>query len=173
MARTRYGRVGLVLALGLLACGKEKPAPVAEAAPPEKQGAARGGACETNSDCADRLGCAKDKTCQSYKTIECQASENSCRIEGRCTGEGNRCIAGSAEECKASEFCTRDGRCTVKEGRCVAASASDCETVCKRFGRCTPQEDKCMATDVKQCRESELCQGAKTCKLSNGVCIAG
>ena len=164
--------VGAMLALGLIACEQKKSDPVVQAATPEKPRVEKGGKCETNEDCADRLGCAKDKTCQTYKTIECQSHDNACKVEGRCTGEENKCVAGSAEECKASEFCKRDGRCTVKEGRCVAATAADCNDVCQKFGRCTPQDDKCMATELDQCKSAQICQGAKRCKVENGVCIA-
>lgn len=167
--------VGVGLILGLVACEEEKkPQPgVTESATPQKPRAQKGEACKENGDCADLLGCAKDKTCQTYKTIECRGRDNACQIEGRCTGDGNRCIAGSEDDCKKSRFCEQDGRCSIQEGRCVAASAADCETVCKKFGRCTPEEGKCAATSAEECRAADICQGAKTCRVSNGSCLAG
>lgn len=174
MRISKFSRVSLGLVLCLLACEEEQkaqPAPVASAVP-EKPRTPQGGPCETNSDCADRLGCAQDKTCQTYKTIECRGRGNACTREGRCTGQDNRCVAGSNADCKSSEFCEKDGRCTAQEGSCVVASAADCSTVCKKFGRCALEDGKCVAGSIKDCREADVCRGAKSCKLMKGGCIA-
>jgi hypothetical protein len=174
MGRALWGYwVAALVALAAIGCEETKP-PEAAAdpePPPQKPKTALGGKCASNEDCDDGLGCAKDSTCQTYKTIECRGREDACEREGRCSGSDRGCVATTAADCKQSKLCKNDGRCTPKDGSCVVASAEDCAALCKQDGRCTVEADKCVAASADDCKQSEVCKQYDRCHVKNGICI--
>ena len=169
------GVVALPLLSTAAACDtKSKSAtPVAsvEAPPPPKPGAPLGASCSANEDCAKGTGCADDKTCQSFKTIECRGRELTCKAEGRCTGsDKGGCVAASSAECKKARVCEEEGRCNAQDGKCVA-TASDCKSFCPLDGRCSVVDGKCAAASHADCRQSETCKQQKRCIAKRGVCV--
>ena len=130
-----------------------------------------GGTCQANPDCVSGHGCADDKTCQTYKTIECRGRGDTCKREGLCTGDGKRCVAASDADCKAAKICEKEARCTAKNGSCVIGSAEDCKPLCARLGRCTFQDNRCLADSDDDCKESEACKKYKKCKARAGTCF--
>ena len=136
----------------------------------KKPRAKEGEACTKNEDCDDRLGCAPDKTCQSYKTIECRSRDQACKREGRCKGSDQGCVAGSDEDCKRSEQCEDSGYCSAQQGKCVAAKAADCSAVCSKQGRCTIEEGECVPGSNDDCKQSEICKTQQKCVLRRGLC---
>ena len=165
-----------VLAAGAACNDKDKKAAAAAATPPPappppKPKAPAGASCASNEDCGDGMGCSPDKTCQSYKTIECRSRDSSCKHEGRCTGSDRGCIASTNAECAAAEVCGQDGRCTAQDGKCAAVSAEDCKSLCQVQGRCSIQEGKCVAASAKDCKDSEACKMYKKCIAKKGACV--
>ena len=154
------------------ACEEEKPKQDPEAEQPRKPRAEQGQPCQSNEDCADGLGCSKDKKCETYKTIDCQSREQTCKGEGRCTGRDNRCVAGSNEDCQKSTKCKTDGECSEQDGRCVAATTQDCEKLCQVHGRCTVEDGNCVAASNDDCKESAACKTADRCVAKLGRCIS-
>jgi hypothetical protein len=132
---------------------------------------ALGGACKANQDCVSGHGCADDKTCQTYKTIECRGRGDTCKREGLCTGEGKRCMAADDADCKGSKVCAQEARCTAKIGSCVIGSAEDCKALCTQFGRCTFKDNKCVAGSDDDCKASEACTKYGKCTASAGNCF--
>ena len=172
-----FKQLGVLLAvsaIALTACKKENKsaAQAALSAEPEQGTAAEGEACGKSSDCTAGLSCAKDETCQTPKTIECRGRQTACQVEGRCKGKAGRCVADSADMCKAAQICRNDGRCTPQDGKCQAVSREDCAEVCQEHGRCTPQQGKCVAGSVDECKESRACQVYERCRLVDGRCAA-
>jgi hypothetical protein len=173
-----YGAVGCALVTLSFGC-ESKPSPTAasaasepEPAPERKPGAAAGANCSANQDCGQGLGCAEDKTCQPFKTIECRGREDACKREGRCTGsDKGGCVASSDAECKKATVCEADGRCTAKDGKCVATGPESCKTFCPLDGRCSVVDDKCAAASHADCRQSETCKQQKRCIAKKGMCV--
>ncbi|MBW2453293.1 MAG: hypothetical protein JRI68_02230 [Deltaproteobacteria bacterium] len=124
------------------------------------------GKCQKNEDCVSGHGCADNKTCQTYKTIECRGRGDACKREGMCTGDGKRCVAGTDADCKASKICDKEARCTAKNGLCIIGGAEDCKPLCAKFGRCTFLDNKCVADKDDDCAESEACKKYSKCKAS-------
>lgn len=177
--RRAYGlkALGLCALLGIVSAGcddgKKAQASISavETEPLDKKPRAKEGeACSTNEDCDDRLGCAPDKTCQSYKTIECRSRDQTCKREGRCKGTDQGCIAGSDEDCKKSERCEESGYCSAEQGKCVAAKESDCSSVCTKQGRCTIENGECIPGSNDDCKQSEICKTQQKCVLRRGLC---
>jgi len=168
----RLGVLLAVSAIALAACSKEEKAAAREAASaePVRGAAAEGEVCVKTSDCVPGLSCAKDQKCQTPKTIECMARQLACQTEGRCKGKDGRCVADSAETCKASQICKNEGRCTPKDDKCQAVSKEDCTEICKEHGRCTPEEGKCIAASVDECKQSRACEVYDRCRLVDGRC---
>ena len=165
-----------VLLSAALACeSKSKtaapPQASVEAPKPAKQGAPLGGTCSANEECAAGLGCADDKSCQSFKTIDCRGRELTCKAEGRCTGSDKGCIAASSAECQKARVCQEEGRCNAQDGKCVATSAADCKGFCQLDGRCSVVDGKCAAASHADCRQSETCKQQKRCIAKRGVCV--
>ena len=156
-----------VLALSGCEDKKKKLQPAEE--PVKKKKAKEGEACRGQEDCEFGTSCADDKTCQTPKTIDCRGREQTCKIEGRCYGKNNRCVATDAD-CKKCDWCKKRGRCSARDGRCVAATDADCQGVCAKFGRCVAKDDGCIAVDDEACEASEWCQGYRFCKAEEGRC---
>ena len=136
----------------------------------KKPRAKEGAACQSNEECDDMLGCAPDKTCQTYKTIECRARDQACKREGRCHGSDKGCIAGSDADCQRSELCADSGYCSAKDGKCVAAKDSDCRAVCASQGRCTIEAGECVPGSNEDCKQAEICKTQEKCVLRRGLC---
>jgi hypothetical protein len=165
---------GAVLLTASAACEeKAKPATAepAPAPPPAKPKAPLGSSCQSNDDCGEGLGCAEDKTCQSYKTIECRGRDAACKREGRCSGSERGCTAASNADCQQAEVCAQEGRCTAQEGRCVAATTEDCKKVCELQGHCTVQDGKCLAASNADCKQSDECKSYDKCIAKKGICV--
>jgi hypothetical protein len=137
---------------------------------PAKPKVQQGQACTKNEECAERLGCGPDKTCQPFKTIECLGRDQACKKEGRCQGSDKGCIAGSNEDCKRSEACKQHGQCTANDGKCTVGSDADCADLCKEQGRCTAEEGECLAGSSDDCKNSLACSGHGKCMAKNGMC---
>jgi hypothetical protein len=163
----------VLFATALTGCEEKKqtPPPVAEAPAPRPR-LPLGSTCASNQDCGDGLGCAEDKTCQSFKTIECRAREDACKGEGRCTGSDQQgCVAGSNADCQKAKVCQDDGRCTAQEGKCAATSPEDCKNLCTMDGRCSLREGKCAAASNTDCKDSEACKQYDRCIAKKGACV--
>lgn len=165
----------LLSATSMMSAGCEEEKPTVNAAESEPEQPAKpkiqeGGACTANEECAERLGCAPDKKCRPFKTIECMGRVQACKKEGRCKGSDKGCVAGSNEDCKVAEVCKEEGRCTAKEGKCTVGSDADCATLCKEQGRCTVEDGKCIAGSNADCKESLECSGHGKCIAKNGLC---
>lgn len=151
---------------------RAQAAVTAAPAPAPKPSVPLGGACSSNQDCGSGLGCAEDKTCQKFGTIDCRGREQACKGEGRCTGsDKGGCIAASDAECKAAKVCQDEGRCRVQDGKCAATSKDDCKEFCPSDGRCSVVDGKCAAASPEDCRKSEACKQQKKCVMKLGVCM--
>jgi len=42
-----------------------------------------------------------------------------CSMQGRCTNQGDLCVASSDTECKQSSGCKKNGFCRAVDGRCM------------------------------------------------------
>jgi hypothetical protein len=163
----------LVLGGGNVGC-EQKAQPTGQTATstaPAKPKLPLGGKCAENSDCDTGLGCAKDGTCQTFKTIECRGRDQACAFEGRCSGSDKGCVAATRDDCKKSKVCENDGRCTPDEGKCVAKTSEDCQKLCKAEGRCSVEDGKCRATSNDDCKQSEACQQFDQCRARDGLCV--
>jgi len=56
------------------------------------------------------VGCKKEKQCSDLMA---------CSMQGRCTNQGELCVATSDEECKQSSGCKKLGLCRAVDGRCM------------------------------------------------------
>jgi hypothetical protein len=63
--------------------------------------------------------------------------------------------AAGSVACRASWECSVWGRCTAEGDECVAASAADCEQLCQRFGLCSPGRWGCGARTDEECQKPE------------------
>ena len=129
----------MALSFAVSGCEEKKKTTVspAETEPAEaaKPKIPEGQPCTKNEECAELLGCGPDKTCQTFKTIECLGRETACKKEGRCRGSDKGCIAGSNDDCKRAEACKEYGRCTAKDGKCTVGSDADCANLCKNLSK--------------------------------------
>lgn len=162
------------LLFALTGCEEKKQVPnvaAVEGETLEKRPRAKlGENCQVNEDCDDMLGCASDKTCQTYKTIECRNRDQTCKREGRCQGSDKGCIAGSDQDCQQSELCEDSGYCSAKDGKCVALKDADCKAVCATQGRCTIEAGECVPGSNDDCKQSEICKTQQRCVLRRGLC---
>jgi hypothetical protein len=152
-------------------CDEKKPtvnAAESEPTEPVKPKIQEGGDCTKNEECAERLGCAPDKKCRPFKTIECMSRDQACKKEGRCQGSDKGCIAGSNDDCKNAEVCKEQGRCTAKDGKCTVGSDADCAALCKEQGRCSVEEESCVAGSYDDCKKSIACSGHGKFMSKNG-----
>ena len=99
-----------------------------------------------------------------------------CKAEGKCTAdEAGKCIAGSDQDCAASDGCRVKGQCSVVDGRCQAKNDADCQKSegCSKEGKCGANEGLCSSLDTifheaceKECRSDGLCV------QKDGKCVA-
>lgn len=80
-------------------------------------------ACEADGSCSPRLGhldaSVAAAACRPTSDAACREAV-ACRDEGRCSLEGDRCVATRDEDCRAATYCTQyDGSCVAQSGRCV------------------------------------------------------
>lgn len=107
-----------------------------------------------------------------HTTDDCQWTL-ACKVAGHCTGEGNRCVAGSDNDCRKVDACKRDGKCTARGGECVAVASKDCaaSSGCTDGGRCAAVEGACVAS-AQGCKESKACREEGACGVSDARCAA-
>ena len=55
-------------------------------------------------------GCKKEEKCSDLMA---------CSMQGRCTNQGDLCVATSDAECKQSASCKKHGICRAEGGKCV------------------------------------------------------
>jgi hypothetical protein len=179
LRQRRRGHTSLIAAAivmaSIMGCEDKKPrqatiAAVESETLEKRPRAKEGEACQSNEECGDMLGCAPDKTCQTYKTIECRARDQACKREGRCKGSDSGCVAGSDEDCQRSELCADSGYCSAKDGKCVATKDADCKAVCASQGRCTIEAGECVPGTNDDCKQSEVCKAQGKCVLRRGLC---
>ncbi|MBW2458797.1 MAG: hypothetical protein JRI68_30135 [Deltaproteobacteria bacterium] len=84
--------------------------------------------CEKDTDCAGDRVCTEDKCGPpggaapgAAKPIPCWDTDG-CKTEGRCTNQGDKCVAAVPSDCAQSKVCKELDRCTSKGGECVAAT---------------------------------------------------
>jgi tRNA A-37 threonylcarbamoyl transferase component Bud32 len=104
---------------------------------------------------------------------DCQKS-TVCKMEGRCTAKGGRCIATSNADCQKSFYCKSEGRCIVGDETCIAMSNSDCQksSACRTEGRCRALKGQCVAMLDDDCRQSSACLSEGKCTARKRECIA-
>ena len=99
----------------------------------------------------------------------------SCSSMGLCSdGDGDSCVATSADDCKASSRCKDSGQCSVVGATCAVAGSADCEASrsCVQYARCTAVADRCMTTSSADCARSKLCTKEGRCSFANQRCVA-
>lgn len=101
------------------------------------------------------------------------SADDACRIGGRCTRQGERCVVGGDRDCQGSVGCEGGGRCTARDGRCVVAGDADCarSAGCAR-GKCIAKENGCIATE-ETCAKTLACRDSGQCSVRNDTCTVG
>jgi len=99
--------------------------------------------------------------------------DDACRVGGRCTLQGDRCVVGGDLDCQGSSGCEAGGRCSMRDGRCVVASDADCvrSMGCAR-GKCIAFENSCIAS-AASCAKTLACRDFGQCGVRNGTCTVG
>ncbi len=80
-------------------------------------------ACEADGSCSPRWGhldaSVAAAACHPTSDGACRHAA-ACRDEGRCSLEGERCVAVRDEDCQAATYCAEyDGACVARSGHCV------------------------------------------------------
>ncbi|MBI4702765.1 MAG: hypothetical protein HY744_16720 [Deltaproteobacteria bacterium] len=104
-----------------------------------------------------------------------------CRSEGECTVQGDRCVAGSDDDCRRSIACAREGRCHAEGAVCAVGFAAlgqpgwqefACQQECELRGKCTVRAGACVAGSSAQCRRSAGCRLWGKCTAWQDRCVA-
>jgi hypothetical protein len=102
------------------------------------------------------------------------AQRPACRISGRCTPEGDGCVAATDADCRSSDACGEQGRCHAEAGACTVAEDEDCarSKACTDEGACIADRESnaCVAT-AASCRASRACSVFGRCGENEGKCI--
>src|SRR3954467_1221535 len=78
------------------------------------------------------------------------------------------------EACKAKPDCVHHGKCSASEqGACLAGSDQDCAASdeCKLHGRCAAKSGACVASSDDACKASEDCRKLGACDAYTGACV--
>jgi hypothetical protein len=116
-------------------------------------------------------GCGEDGT----DPVVCTGTAG-CMEQGRCTPEGERCVAATDADCQErSEVCSRFGRCTPQgEAGCVATTDAGCQASlwCGIYGGCHAREGRCLALGDEDCEASSGCKQYGWCTVNaRGECV--
>ncbi|HAA53552.1 MAG TPA: hypothetical protein DCE42_02280 [Myxococcales bacterium] len=108
-------------------------------------------------------------------TVLCR-NTTACTQSGRCTNQGNECIATSEADCKNATDCKNHNDCTLQGTHCINPQDTQyCRTTtgCRNTGRCTSQGGVCIAATNEDCGQSLLCSLDGRCKAQGGQCTQG
>jgi hypothetical protein len=100
-----------------------------------------------------------------------------CKSDGRCTEQGDRCVAASDADCERASGCKYEGECTAQDARCIVGSDGDCKQTetCSESGYCwaVPSREgggalECLAKTAEDCAKSGNCRSQGDCALTDG-----
>jgi hypothetical protein len=128
--------------------------------------------------CDDGLFCNGAETCD--PTLDCQAGSPPCDpATETCNEDADTCEpigCTSDADCDDGLFCNGTETCDTATGECVAVSAcppaiDGCVT---RGAECDEENDVCIDfADDSLCDDGMFCNGAETCDIVTGDCLAG
>ncbi len=107
---------------------------------------------------------------ESAPGTECFAE---CSQTGRCSWDGNQCLADSDESCRRSDECEQLGHCTAVDGACKLTDSDDCRATfgCQTIGHCSYRDGDCVVGSSVDCRRSHACTAHARCLLQGEDCV--
>ena len=160
----RIALASAVLALGLTASCKKESTPGGGAPPSatSSTGTVPGAGALSTTD---------ERPCPE---VQCEVA---CRMEGRCSVNGDLCLGSSDADCKRGQACKFLGKCaSVSGGDCGwrAANKEACSAganPCREWGYCTVKEGMCVAGSDADCAGSRHCANYGRCTARGGKCV--